>query len=426
MLDLGIAAFGTDLVAAWKGFGADQSLWYSSFDGSNWSAPAKIPNVGSSWGPSLAEFNGRLYAAWRGTGADQSLWYSSFDGSSWAPQAQVPVGLGSSIGPSLAVFNGRLYAAYKGADNDTNIGYTSFDGSTWAPAVQIPGVGSSWGPSLAGWNGRLYAAWRGTGTDQSLWYSSFDGSNWAPQTQVPVGLGSSIGPTLRVGFGDRLYVAYKGADNDTNIGYTSFDGSTWAPAARLTTNGGYAGASLDVFQNKLYAAWRGDQRFVTTGNDPSITAELWYSSFDGSSWAPQALIPGTLTDVPPTGKYVYSIQLTGIGLLAGDLNIDFFPFGSLLSGAPLATFFGGFGGLVAFVGGSWGTAWLNYDVVWLAQQGWNARFEANFVPPAANVNLWELSGEVIGNTASGGTSVLVGVVGGQGYFYLPGHGPGSG
>ena len=57
-----------------------------------------------------------------------------------------------------------------------------------------------------------------------------------------------------------------------------------------------------------------------------------------------------------------------------------------------------------------------YDVAWLVQQGWNARFEVNFIPPAANVNLWGLSGEVIGNTAAGGVSLLAGIAGGQGSF----------
>jgi hypothetical protein len=292
MLDLGIAAFGNDLVAAWKGTGTDYGLYYSSFNGSSWAPPTQIPGVGSSWGPSLAVFNGRLYAAWKGTDAGNALWYSWFDGSSWAPQTQIP-GVGSAIGPSLAVFNGRLYAAWKGTDAGNALWYSWFDGSSWAPQTNIPGVGSAYGPSLAEWNGRLYAAWRGAGADEQLWYSWFDGSSWAPQTQVPVGLGSSIGPPLRVGFGNRLYLAYKGADTDTNIGYTSFDGSTWAPAARLSTGPGTTiGPSLTVFNNKLYAAW--------TGSDGD--QQLWYSSFDGSSWAvPGGLHPLNLRTVVSSG-----------------------------------------------------------------------------------------------------------------------------
>ena len=331
MLDLGIAAFGNDLVVAWRGFGADEQLYYSSLDRSNWSAPAVIPGVSSAIGPSLAEFNGRLYAAWRGSGTDQQLWYSSFDGSSWAPQANIP-GVSSAIGPTLRVAFG----------------------------------------------GRLYAAWKGFGTDQQLWYSSFDGSSWAPQANIP--------------------------------GATS-----------------YVGASLTVFQDNLYAAWR-------TNLNNAGQQQLDYSAFVGPSgpgggWSQADAIPGTVTNVlppppppPPTGQHVYTIAVDAdTFVFGGSLNIQFYPYGSTPGGTPLVTFKGAFGGLITPGSGlSWGTAWLNYDVEWLAQQGWHAIFEANFVPAAVNVNLWGLHGENIGNTASGGESGVLGFGASQGFFYLGG------
>ena len=147
MLDLGIAAFGNDLVVAWRGFGADELLYYSSLDRSNWSAPAVIPGVSSAIGPSLAEFNGRLYAAWRGSGTDQQLWYSSFDGSSWAPQANIP-GATSYVGASLTVFQDNLYAAWRTTLNNAGqqqLDYSAFVGPSgpgggWSQADAIPGT----------------------------------------------------------------------------------------------------------------------------------------------------------------------------------------------------------------------------------------------------------------------------------------------
>ncbi len=321
MLDLGITAFGNDLVAVWRGFGTDQLLYYSSFDGSNWSAPANIPGVSSSIGPSLAVFNGRLYAAWKGFDTDEQLWYSSFDGSSWAPQAQIP-------GHSII------------------------------------------GPSLAGFDGRLYAAWRGSGTDQQLWYSSFDGSNWAPPGKIP-GANSITGP------------------------------------------------SLTAFNNKLYAAWDTGPSFTSEGSGGPWIEQLEYSSYDGGSWAPRATIPGSYTEVPPS-NYVYTVLLNAGGLLGGELSIAFYPYGSNNAGAtPLATFSGVFGGLFYGSGAGWGTAQLYYDVVWLAQQGWSARFVAWFIPPSALVNLWGLSGENIGNVSADPLGKL-GIVAGQGPFYKAG------
>ena len=319
MLDLGIAAFGNDLVAAWRGFASDQGLYYSSFDGSSWSAPATIPGVGSSWGPSLCEFNGRLYAAWRGSGTDEQLYYSSFDGSSWAPQATIP-GVASAIGPALAGFGNKLYAAWRGSDIDEQLYYSSFDGSSWAPQATIPDVASAIGPALAGFGNKLYAAWKGSGTNEQLWYTSFDGSSWAPQATIP-DVASEIGPTLRVGSGGRLYAAWKGSDDydqlNDQLWYTSFDGSSWAPQATIPgtdgSSGSLVGASLAVFDNKLYAAWR------TTAN--ARQEQLDYSSFDGSSWASPAVIPGTVTALGNPPLSLRTVVDSGTKLNVGNANL---------------------------------------------------------------------------------------------------------
>ena len=50
------------------------------------------------------------------------------------------------------------------------------------------------------------------------------------------------------------------------------------------------GPSLAGFNGELYAAWRG----------AAPTQGLWYSSFDGSNWAPQALIPGAGSAIGPS------------------------------------------------------------------------------------------------------------------------------
>jgi hypothetical protein len=120
------------------------------------------------------------------------------------------------------------------------------------------------------------------------------------------------------------------------------------------------------------------------------------------------------TDAP----YVYSIQVGAGGLFFGGwLNIAFYPYGQISNNA-MRTFSGGFGGLVVGTGDTWGTAWFNYDVNWLAEQGWHANFEANFPPGfATQINLWGLSGEYIGSTVAGGISLMEGVVGGQGWFW---------
>ena len=296
MINIGIAASGGLLFAAWTGSDSDQQLWYSTFDGSSWAAPAQIPGE-SSVGPSLIVGpGGTLYAAWKGSGSDETLWYSTFDGSAWAPQAQIP-GVASSVGPSLAAGpGGGPYAAWKGSDSDETLWYSSFNGASWAPQAQIPGAVSPVGPSLAAAvkfvvDPPLYAAWTGTDSDEQLWYSTFDGSNWAPPAQIPGE--SSVGPSLAwfapANADGMLYAAWKGSGSDETLWYSSFDGSNWAPQAQIPGVASSVGPSLAAGPGGLlYAVWQGsdgDQR-------------LWYSSFDGSNWAPQAQIPGAQAQIP--------------------------------------------------------------------------------------------------------------------------------
>jgi hypothetical protein len=131
-----MSEFNGKLYAAWKDAN-DAGLWYASFDGSKWSAEARIPNVASSSGPSLAVFGNKLYAAWKGRGADQRLWYVSFDGLKWSPQAQIP-GATSGSAPALSVFNGKLYVVWKSSGADIGISCASFDGSTWSNVPNLP------------------------------------------------------------------------------------------------------------------------------------------------------------------------------------------------------------------------------------------------------------------------------------------------
>ena len=296
-----------------------------------WAPPTTIPGVGSSRGPSLCQFNGRLYAAWKGSGTDEQLWYSSFDGSSWAPQATIP-GAASAIGPALAGFGNKLYAAWRGSGfgSDQGLYYSSFDGSSWAPRATIPGAASAIGPALAGFGNKLYAAWKGSGTNEQLWYTSFDGSSWAPQATIP-DVASEIGPTLRVGSGGRLYAVWKGSDDydqlNDQLWYTSFDGSSWAPQATIPgtdgSSGSLVGASLAVFDNKLYAAWR------TPAN--AGQEQLDYSSFDGSSWASPAVIPGTVTALGNPPLTLHTEITNGEKLNVGNANLFKLSWGMIIN-----------------------------------------------------------------------------------------------
>jgi hypothetical protein len=91
--------------------------------------------------------------------------------------------------------------------------------------------------------------------EQRIYWSSFDGTDWADQTELADG-SSAIGPSLAV-FQDRLFAAWRGAGGDQGIYWSSFDGTGWAPQQRTPGFASTNSPSLAVFGNRLFAAWKG-------------------------------------------------------------------------------------------------------------------------------------------------------------------------
>jgi hypothetical protein len=61
---------------AWKGASNDQDIHWSSFGGTNWSAPRKVTGAGTSVRPALAAFSNHLYMAWKGISNDQGIYWT--------------------------------------------------------------------------------------------------------------------------------------------------------------------------------------------------------------------------------------------------------------------------------------------------------------------------------------------------------------
>src|SRR5215472_3870185 len=185
----------------------------------------------------------------------------------WEPQQKI-AGVGTSSSPSLAVFGDQHYAAWKGVGNDPGIYWSSFDGNAWAAQQKIAGVGTSGSPTLAVFGDQLYAAWKGFRNDPGIYWSSFygnacfDGNAWADQQRIQ-GVGTSGSPSLAV-FENQLYAAWKGVGKDPGIYWSSFDGNAWAAQQRIHGVGTSGSPSLAVFEDQLYAAWKGFR------NDPGI------------------------------------------------------------------------------------------------------------------------------------------------------------
>ena len=88
--------------------------------------------------------------------------------------------------------------------------------------------------------------------------------------------------------GDKAHgVDHKRLQNaDQRIWTSSFDGSTWTAQKLLPGIGTSVGPALAVFNGKLYMTWKG-----INGDD-----RVFYTSFNGTTWAPQQQIVGIGTN----------------------------------------------------------------------------------------------------------------------------------
>ncbi len=230
-----LAAFGGRLHMVWKGIAGDAGIWWTTFDGNQWrpSGQSQITGVGTTARPALAVWRDVLYMAWKGSN-DTGIWWTTYtDESGWAAnpvvQRRIP-NVGTSDGPTLAVYNNILYMAWKNS-NDPSIWWTrTFDGHNWDPQTLVAGVGTSGSPSLAPLNDSLYMAWKGEPGDQAIWWSAFSDETWSTPNgavqQVVPDVATSVGPCLVniSGPGGPLYMAWKGANSDTDIWWTAAGG----------------------------------------------------------------------------------------------------------------------------------------------------------------------------------------------------------
>ncbi len=264
---------GIRLRLAWKGVGADQTIYVGRGDPSD---QDDLNDRGSSHGPSLVSDNG-AFKAWKGIFRDQGIYYSAqrhIDGVTWDGQRSVP-GVGTSTGPALANYRRSVHMAWKGIEGDQGIWFTQFVGGIPQPQRNVPGVGTSTRPALAVYRDRLYMAWKGIAGDQGIWFARYDGQTWNAQAPVP-NVGTSTYPALAV-LNDRLYMVWKGIEGDQGMWFTSFDGTNWQPQQPIPNVGTSTGASLSAGPDRLFMAWSG------IAGDPS----LYYTTFDGSFWGRQ-------------------------------------------------------------------------------------------------------------------------------------------
>ncbi|MBE2967142.1 hypothetical protein IMT09_03295 [Burkholderia cepacia] len=97
-------------------------------------------------------------------------------------------------------------------------------------------------------------------------------------------MSSNNWPALAV-LNGKLFLVHKGGGSNTNIYFTSFDGSNWAPESIVPNAATTQAVALAAVGNTLYMAHKGG------GSNNNI----YYTSVDGSYWAPENIVPDAST-----------------------------------------------------------------------------------------------------------------------------------
>jgi len=124
----------------------------------------------------------------------------------------------------------------------------------------------------------------GPGWDACTGWGSIDGAKMLNMLR-----GVGLPPGLAV-FNGKLFMAWKGIEHDQRIFWSSFDGTQWAPQQAVAGIATSCGVSLSVFNGKLYMAWKG----------MNADEGLWFSSFNGTAWAAQQNVAGVATSTGPS------------------------------------------------------------------------------------------------------------------------------
>jgi hypothetical protein len=297
--------------------------------------------------PTLVGFNGKLYNIYQlrtelynpdgsRLGIRGDLYYSAYNGTNWSEPACITlvnkdVYAHGCHKPWATVYKGRMYVTAEAIEpsikddsmpadpnpvnnTDYDIILRVFDGTGWDPPLEKPmhvlnqpadgNVADQECRSII-YHDTLYFIWmqipsgNTTANERRIAYRTFDGSAWGPIGVASEDLRSIYGdPSLAV-FHDRLYVTVQtnsSTDRDMDIVSVNFDGTSWSAPERVNpTVAGYSAkrynliSRLAVFHDRLWCVWQSRDTVAKS----STALDLMLSSTDGSGWSwPVPVNPG--------------------------------------------------------------------------------------------------------------------------------------
>ena len=239
----------------------------------------------------MAELDGVTYMVHSGCSTDH-LWWTKNSGGGWTNDQEIS-GQNAYMTVSLATYNGYIYMLHSGrSDTRTNVWMSRFDPSseTWTSNTQLS-YSSNETPAIAEYNSRLYIVGIDP-SDNKLWMATMNSSETFSASSRVSGQYSNSRVSL-ANFGGRLYVAHRDHSGST-IKYNSYDGSSWRGDATIPA--GTSGASIQGYAPSI--ATHGS--YLHLVHKRTSGSSVYWTYFDGSSWASEVTIPSTTSSSHPS------------------------------------------------------------------------------------------------------------------------------
>jgi hypothetical protein len=268
---------------------------------SNWSAPQQV-SASTVWYAQVATLASTTYMVHSGPG--NVLRWRQFAGSAWTEPTQIPdQTTGQRV--SLAAFNGFLYMVRTDLSQNTKLHVSRFTPATgqWTTSFQIPHT-SLFPPALAAFNGKLYLIGI-TPSNKKLWMATMSADEVFTPASAMEGHFSSSRVSATV-FKCKLYIAHR-AGSTLEVVYNSFDGTQWGFDQVIPA--GPNGAAIQAAEPAI-AERSGYLHLLHRDNAPISGVPVWWTYFDGASWASEVTVGSASTYYPP------SLTAGGPGLVA--------------------------------------------------------------------------------------------------------------
>lgn len=293
---------GEGVVATFEGKGDSGEIWMTIKIGSSWIAPVRVPG-GCSGTPMPIMFEKKLWIFYRGMGNSYDLWYTTYDGFEFSESRQVP-GVRTRGVPCPTVVNGSLSVWVQGTSdsktlwrcrrdtdarwisndfsktyhiwndpagttvkykNGTDVVLVAFERAKCAEAAEVYSAtgdltvagwkdisptssgghasGSSATPGIVAFKGKVYLFHEGGGHDGNLYVHSApipthhdDRLDFSPASRIPnVGISGTPSPVVD---GDTLLVLHEGmGDNGELWCVSTTDGAHWSADQRVSNIG---------------------------------------------------------------------------------------------------------------------------------------------------------------------------------------------